>query len=90
MDEACIGCYNAASSCGSGLCTADCSNLAAGAINGPNGCDCIDCVIATCDTAFTACAGFSQGSPAGNPNPHPTAIGGPPICEDIPTPACAN
>jgi hypothetical protein len=90
LDAACVGCYNEASSCGSGLCTADCSNLTAGAIDGPNGCQCIDCVYATCDAAFITCAGFSQGLPAGTPNPHPGIIGGPPVCEAIPTPDCDN
>jgi hypothetical protein len=78
------------SACGSGLCVASCSNLAAGAIDGPNGCDCLDCVYTTCDTDFEACAGFSQGSPLGTPNPHVGIVGGPPICEGIPTPACDN
>jgi hypothetical protein len=90
MDAACIDCYNAASSCGTTVCTASCSNLKAGAIDGPNGCDCIDCVNTNCDLAFDTCAGFPQGLPTGTPNPHPGAIGGPPICEAIPTPACAN
>ena len=90
---ACLGCYDGAVSCATDTvdgCTADCSNLSAGAIDGPNGCQCIDCVNTTCDAAFDACAGFPQGLPNGTPNPHPGAIGGPPICEGIPTPDCDN
>ena len=90
LDVPCLTCYNNASTCGTTLCTADCSNLAAGAIDGPNGCQCIDCVTLNCDAAFLTCAGFEQGAPAGTPNPRPSTVGGPPVCEAVPTPPCDN
>jgi hypothetical protein len=90
LDVDCLTCYNGASTCGTTLCTADCSNLAAGAIDGPNGCQCIDCVSTNCDAAFFFCAGFAQGVPNGTPNPHPGSVGGPPVCEGIPSPDCDN
>jgi hypothetical protein len=95
LDSGCLGCYGLSVACGSaagppGGCLGACSNLAAGAIDGPNGCDCIDCITTECDPAFAACAGFGNGAPAGTPNAHPTLVGGPPVCEGVPTPACDN
>jgi hypothetical protein len=95
LDSGCIGCYGLSVACGSaagppGGCLDVCASLTPGAIDGPNGCDCIDCITTECDPAFAACAGFGNGSPNGTPNAHTPSIGGPPVCEAIPTPNCDN
>jgi hypothetical protein len=90
LSAACLGCYGGAAACGTSLCAAACADLAPGSIDGPNGCNCIDCVATNCDTDFLSCAGYEQGVPNGTPNPHPGSIGGPPLCEAIPTPDCDN
>jgi hypothetical protein len=95
LDSACLGCYGLSVDCGSaagppGGCLNACSDLTPGSIDGPNGCNCIDCITTECDPAFAACSGFPNGSPAGDPNAHPTSVGGPPVCEAVPAVDCNN
>jgi hypothetical protein len=75
------------SQCGLTNCAANCASLSGGS-TGPNGCTCLDCVYNACDTAFAACAGYSQGLPNGDVSGTGGIIGGPPACEAITTPDC--
>jgi hypothetical protein len=85
LSGACLGCYATVAGCGTAACAASCSG--SGPI-GANGCTCIDCVNSSCDAAFEACSGYATGRPNGTPSATGGVIGGPPVCQAIPTPAC--
>ena len=80
----CLDCFLEATACGTTMCALACSDLSPGSPDGPNGCGCLDCVAASCDPGFEACAGYSQGiadsGTEGDPAGDGTS-GGPPSCE---------
>jgi len=80
----CLGCYYTVSQCGLG-CAGSCAGSGP---TGANGCTCLDCVYNLCDAEFATCAGYSQGLPNGSIGGTGGIIGGPPVCEAIPTPDC--
>jgi hypothetical protein len=86
LSGACLSCYTDYAACGASACGAtSCSGAGA---TGPDGCQCLDCMEAACGASFAACAGYGLGAPDSDDGSGAGTIGGPPICEGIPTPAC--
>ncbi|MBW1906752.1 MAG: hypothetical protein JRJ24_15895, partial [Deltaproteobacteria bacterium] len=77
----CLDCFLETTQCGTIMCAASC---AGSGTNSSDGCACLDCVAASCDAAFEACAGFSQGiadSGTEGDEVGDGEAGGPPSCE---------